>query len=102
MTTVKTLLLSAALLGTTTFAHAGDVRPDHIPQLLESGTIKPFDQLNAAATNLQPGSEIRETELEKKHDQYIYDVELKSTDGKRWDVKLDAGTGAVLSDREDD
>ncbi len=102
MITVKTLLLSAALLSTASIAQAGDVRPDHIPQLLESGTIKPFDQLNATATNLHPGSEIRETELEKKHDQYIYDVELRGSDGKRWDVKLDAGTGAVLSDREDD
>lgn len=101
MSAIKSILLSATLLGAAGLVHA-DVRPDHIPQLLESGAIKPFDQLNAAAIATHPGSEIRDTELDKRRDQYVYEVELRSPDGSRWDVDLDAATGGVLSDRRDD
>ena len=78
-----------------------DVRPDHIPDLLKSGQIKPFEQLNQIALQQHPGATITDTELDKKLGKLVYEVELRSTDNKEWDVKIDAATGEVLENKED-
>jgi len=56
---------------------------------------------DAAALGKHPNGVIGETELEQEYGKYVYKVELRDGQGKQWDVDLDASSGAVLSDLED-
>ncbi|HVK99794.1 MAG TPA: PepSY domain-containing protein [Dongiaceae bacterium] len=78
-----------------------DIGVDEAVQLQNAGTIKPFETLNAAALAKHPDGKIKDTELERHKGQYIYSVELRDAAGKEWEVSLDAGTGALLSEHED-
>ena len=92
MKTLTALFAATALTLTAGLAQA-DVRPDHIEGLL-----------NAAAVATHPGASITDTELDTKHgvaNQYVYEVDLTDTTGKRFEVKLDAKTGAVLENKQD-
>ncbi len=101
MKTLTALFTAAALALTAGLAHA-DVRPDHIEGLLKSGAVMPFDKLNAAAAAKHPGANITDTELDHNHSGVlVYEVDLTDTAGKKFEVKLDAKTGAVLEDKLD-
>ena len=45
---------------------------------------------------------IEETELEEEYGRYVYQLELRDDKGVQWDVELDAKTGEVLKDHQDD
>lgn len=92
---------STMLLFAVTSYAGEDIGPDRAVQLLQAGTIKSFEELNAAALSKHAGATIGDTELELENDKYVYSVELRDADGREWDVDVDATTGAVLSDRED-
>lgn len=97
------VVLFAAAALTTGWVHASDdVGPDQAVKLLQAGTIKPFDQLNAAAIAKHPGATLGETELEHAYGKYVYKVELRDQAGVKWDVDVDASTGEVIGDRQDD
>ena len=53
------------------------------------------------ALDRYPGSKLLEAELEEKHDVYIYEVELLTTEGVVRELDLDAATGELLKDKED-
>lgn len=78
-----------------------DVRPDKIPDLLQSKQIKPFEQLNQIAIQQHPGATITDTELDKKLGKLVYEVELRDSKNIEWDVKIDAATGEVLDNKQD-
>lgn len=96
--------IALAATGFAAVTHADDdIGPGEVVKLVQSGTIKSFDELNATAQALHPGATIDDTELELERGQYVYQVELRGTGfGEEWDVEIDAVTGAVLSDRQDD
>ncbi len=100
MKTLTTLFAAAALTLTAGLAQA-DVRPDHIEGLLKSGAVMPFEKLNAAAIAKHAGATINDTELDHDNGVLVYEVDLTDTAGKKFDVKLDAKTGAVLEDKQD-
>ena len=101
MKTFNALLATATLALAAGFAQA-DVRPDLIPGLLKYGAIADFEKLNQAAQAKHPGATITDTELEQAATGgYIYKVDLLGSDSVKWDVKLDAKTGAVLHDKKD-
>ena len=100
MKTLTALFAATALTLTAGLAQA-DVRPDHIEGLLKSGAVMPFEKLNAAAVATHPGSSITDTELDHKNGVLVYEVDVTDTAGKRFDVKLDAKTGAVLENKQD-
>ena len=102
---MKTLTIFAgtlALVTTLAVQAEGDVGIDQAVKLQQEGVIQPFEQLNGAALATHPGAQIDETELEKEHGRYVYKVELRDAQGKKWDVEVDASNGTVLSNREDD
>lgn len=101
MKTINALFAAAALTLTAGLAQA-DVRPDQIEGLVKSGAVMDFAKLNKIAQDLHPGSSIADTELDSKTGVpgYEYEVELTTADGK-YEVKLDAKTGAVLSNKKD-
>lgn len=80
---------------------AEDIGPDKAMNLVQKGTIKSFEELNTVAVQLHPGAEIGDTELEQEHQRYVYEVELRDAANRRWEVKLDATSAELLSNRED-
>ncbi|NWF08835.1 PepSY domain-containing protein [Pseudomonas salomonii] len=100
MKTLTALFAATALTLTAGLAQA-DVRPDHIEGLLKSGAVMPFEKLNAAAVAKHAGASITDTELDHNNGVLVYEVDLTDTAGKRFEVKLDAKTGAVLEDKLD-
>ncbi len=71
-------------------------------QLQEQGVIKSFQSLGDIVLSLHPGATIEDTELEREFGRYVYEVELRDTSELEWDVYLDAVTGEVLKNVQDD
>lgn len=96
------VLTFATLVGAVTIAQARDLAPDEAQRLQDAGTIKSFEQLNELALAQHPGGSIRESELEDEYGRYIYQVELHDANGVQWDLELDASSGAILKNHQDD
>lgn len=94
--TATTLALGANL------AMARDLGPDEALKLRDAGTIQSFEKLNEAALAKHPGGTIEETELEEEYGRYIYQLELRDNKGVQWDLELDAKTGEILKNHQDD
>jgi uncharacterized membrane protein YkoI len=80
---------------------ARDLDQDEALRLRQQGVILPLEQLLQRALDLYPGAKLLEAELEEKHDVYVYEVELLTTDGVVRELDLDATTGHLLKDKED-
>ncbi len=90
------------LAGVVTIAQARDLGPDEAKRLQDAGTIKSFEQLDEAILAQHPGARIEETELEDEYGRYIYQVDLRDAQGQQWDLELDASTGEILKNHQDD
>ncbi len=98
-----TALFTAALIaGAAGAAQARILGPDEALKLRDAGTIQSFEKLNAAALAQHPGATIEETELEEEYGRYIYQVEVRDTQGVQWDLELDATNGQILKNHRDD
>lgn len=95
-------VLTIALASITGLAQARDLGPDEALRLRDAGTVQDFEKLNAAALAKHPDARILDTELEQEYGRYIYQLELLDARGVQWDVELDAVSGAVLKDHQDD
>lgn len=102
MKTFTTLMTATALVCGANLAMARDLGPDEALKLRDAGTIQSFEKLNEAALAKHPGAKVEETELEEEYGRYIYQVELRDDKGVQWDLELDAKTGEVLKDHQDD
>ncbi|WP_437884066.1 PepSY domain-containing protein [Pseudomonas sp. LRF_L74] len=102
MKTFTALFAATALAAVSGLAQARDLGPDEVLKLRDAGSIQSFERLNAAAIARHPGARVEETELEEEYGRYIYQVELRDTKGVQWDLELDAKTGEVLKDHQDD
>ncbi|WP_025126406.1 PepSY domain-containing protein [Pseudomonas sp. PH1b] len=91
-----------ALLLFCSLAVARDLDQDEALRLRQQGVILPLEQLLKQAMDRYPGAKLLEAELEEKHDVYIYEVELLTVDGVVRELDLDAATGRLLKDEEDD
>ncbi|MFJ7141719.1 MULTISPECIES: PepSY domain-containing protein [Pseudomonas chlororaphis group] len=91
-----------ALLLFCSLAVARDLDQDEALRLRQRGVILPLEQLLQQAMDRYPGARLLEAELEEKHDVYIYEVELLTVDGVVRELDLDAATGRLLKDEEDD
>ena len=83
-------------------ALARDLDQDEALRLRQQGVILPLEQLLQQALGRYPGARLLEAELEEKHDVYIYEVELLTAQGVVRELDLDATTGRLLKDEEDD
>ena len=98
---MKSIAAIFVLSGLATSMALADVRIDEAVKLQQDGTIKPFEALNEIALQEHPGATITDTELEDAYGKYVYQVELRDTQGKEWDVDIDATTGTVLKSQQD-
>lgn len=69
--------------------------------LRESGVILSLEKIAEHARGVKSG-EILETELERDHGRYVYEIEILDETGQVWELKLDAGTGALIKMEIDD
>ncbi|MFT0868179.1 PepSY domain-containing protein [Pseudomonas sp. CAM1A] len=94
--------LALALLTVCSLAAARDLDQDEALELRQKGIILPLEQLLESALGRYPGARLLEAELEEKHERYEYEVELLTPAGVVREIKLDARTGELLKDEEDD
>ncbi|MFF7107389.1 PepSY domain-containing protein [Pseudomonas sichuanensis] len=94
--------LALALLGMCSLAAARDLDQDEALALRQQGIILPFERLLETALGRYPGARLLEAELEEKHGRYEYEVELLTPQGVVREIKLDARSGELLKDEEDD
>jgi uncharacterized membrane protein YkoI len=94
--------VALALLAFCSVALARDLDQDEALRLRQQGVILPLEQLLQQALDRYPGAKLLEAELEEKHDVYIYEVELLTTEGVVRELDLEATTGRLLKDKEDD
>ncbi|WP_191486676.1 PepSY domain-containing protein [Pseudomonas sp. FEN] len=91
-----------ALVAFCSMVSARDLDQDEALRLRRQGIIMPLEQLLQEALNHYPGAKLLEAELVTRHDLYIYDVELLTRAGVVRDIELDASSGRLLKDKEDD
>jgi uncharacterized membrane protein YkoI len=101
-TFIKHSLIFAALISSAALVQAKDVSLDEAVKLRDAGSIQAFDKLNELAIAQHPGGVVHETELENQWGRYVYQVELRDAQGLEWDIELDANTGEVLKNQQDD
>ncbi|MCU1717018.1 PepSY domain-containing protein [Pseudomonas sp. 5P_3.1_Bac2] len=83
-------------------AQARDISPDEAQKLVQAGTIKSVEQLNAAALAKYPGAQVEDSDLEQKLGRYVYEVEVRDAQGVQWDLDLDAATAEIIKTERDD
>ncbi|ANJ54651.1 PepSY domain-containing protein [Pseudomonas silesiensis] len=101
MKTLTALFTAAALTLTAGLAQA-DVPVDQIPQLVKDKKIMPLEELNKIVLKLHPGATITDSDLDNHFNNYEYEVELRDAKNVEWDVDLNAATGEVLKNKQDD
>ena len=81
---------------------ARDLSQDEALRLREQGNIISLEKLLELVALRHPKSSLLEVELEEDDDIYIYEVELATHDGVVRELEIDAHTGKILKDEEDD
>lgn len=81
---------------------ARDLAQDEALRLREQGRIMPLEQLLSLVGKRHAGASLLEVELEEEDDIYIYEVELATREGVVRELEIDASTGTILKDEEDD
>ncbi len=100
MKSVARLVLLPLLL--TCGVSARDLSQDEALRLREQGRIIPLEQVLSLVEKRHPQASLLEVELEEDDDIYIYDVELATREGLVRELEIDASTGKILKDEEDD
>jgi len=98
---VAALAFSVGIATAHPSAAVADEGPVAARKLSDAGIILPLEKIVAAARAVKPG-EILETELERKHGRYVYEVEILDARGQVWEVKLDAKTGKLIAVESED
>lgn len=98
----KPRYLALALIAVCSLALARDLDQDEALALRQKGIILPLEHLLDSALGRYPGARLLEAELEEKHGRYEYEVELLTLEGVVREIKLDARSGVLLKDEEDD
>lgn len=93
------ILLFVLLAGS---VNARDLSQDEALRLREQGRIISLEKLLALVAQHHPQASLLEVELEEDDDIYIYEVELATRDGVVRELEIDAATGEILKDEEDD
>lgn len=99
---MKSLMRVLLFLVFTGSVNARDLSQDEALRLRAQGRIIPLEQLLSLVETRHPNASLLEVELEEDDDIYIYDVELATHDGVVRELEIDASTGKILKDEEED
>lgn len=78
----------------------GSAAVQPVPAVQPQGRIS-LQQAIAAAEKHHPGGTATKAELDTEWGQAVYEVEVRMPNRQEYDVKIDAGSGKVLSSRLD-
>lgn len=81
---------------------ARDLNQDEALQLRKSGKLRSLDSLLQTVRQRYPGARLLEAELESEDGKLVYELEVLTDKGRVRELELDAGTGALLKDEEED
>ncbi len=98
----RPLVAAAVLVLGATMGWARDLSHDEVLRLRRSGELLALEELLERARARHPGATLLETELERKKDVLIYELELLTVDGQVRELKFDARNGTLLSDQDED
>ncbi|CAM3261184.1 MULTISPECIES: PepSY domain-containing protein [Pseudomonas] len=93
------------LILTSSSLSAHDLGQDEALRLRQTGVIAPLEHLLGPAFERYPGAKLLDAELEEHKERpvrYIYEIELLTVEGVVREIELDASTGELLKDKEDD
>ncbi|WP_286785636.1 MULTISPECIES: PepSY domain-containing protein [Pseudomonas] len=96
------VLFASFVLALVVPASARDLDQDEALRLREKGIIQPLETLLQNALGRHPGARLLEAELEEEDDVLVYEIELLTSEGVVREIELDASTGRILKDEEDD
>lgn len=99
---LRAVVLAMTMAGLAGAVQARDLRPDEVDRLQGAGRLQQIERLDAAALAKHPGGRIESGEFEEEYGRYLYQVDLRDSQGLEWDIELDAASGDVLSDHRDD
>ncbi len=97
VTAIATLILLSSV-----HALGRDLDQDEALRLNRSGQILPLESILLEVRKHYPDAQLLEVELDEHHDNYTYDVELLTKAGQARELEMDARTGKLLQDKEDD
>lgn len=83
-------------------ASSRDLDQDEALRLSREHKIMSLEQLLKTIAHLHPKAQLLEVELEEHHGQYQYDIDLLTAEGVARELTLNARTGDLISDEEDD
>ena len=90
------------LIAVWTLVPARDLDQDEALRLRKAGVILPLEQLVQQALGRHPGAKFLEAELEEHQGRYKYEVEVLTLEGQVREIEMDASTGRLIVDKEDD
>lgn len=99
-TRIAALIAAAAALTAAGMAQAQMQHPQ--PQAHAAQPAVSLEQAIAAAEKHHPGSRAVESDLDYDFGRAVYEVEVLTPQHEKFEVKVDANTGKVLSSRRDD
>ncbi len=73
---------------------------DEAKKLKDAGAILPLEQVLQQAHRDRPGRVV-ETELEKKHGRYVYEIKIVDEQGVVHELKYDAASGRRLKEKRE-
>jgi len=98
-TKTLTALVAVALLAGSSAGFAFEDH-DEAKKLKDAGTILPLEQVLRQARRDRPGRVV-ETELEKKHGGYVYEIKIVDEQGVVHELEYDAGSGRQLKEKRE-
>ena len=93
----KPLLFAISIMIAGTTPSSADILEDILTPPDRTG-ILPMETILPQIHDRVPGT-ITEVELERKHDRWIYEVDVLANDGRKVELKVDAITGSILSQK---
>ncbi|MCI3946236.1 peptidase [Pseudomonas syringae] len=101
MKTLTALLAALTLVLTSTVIQARGIDPEEVLRLSDAGTLQSSERLDAKALSKHPGASIIGTQLKNIYGRYVYNVELRDAQDIEWYLEIDAATGQVYRNHQD-
>lgn len=93
-------VIIASLLGACPAWASEAINQDEAAALRRQGIIQPLKKILHAAQQLHSGR-VMEVELGKQHDLYIYEIEIVDSAGRVWEMKFNAQTASLITQKQD-
>lgn len=98
---IKPASLVAVLISTFAGPALADVSYSQAEKLRASGAVLPQAKIVEIVNQARAG-EITSMELDRDFGRLVYEVEVQDAEWREWDLEVDAKTGEVLGQQQDD